>query len=351
MRIVDIPTGRPYQALIGRGLLDSLGEKTAQVHAPCRAVIVTDSTVAPLYLNRALDSLKRAGFEADSFVMPAGEENKNAETYIAVQRFLIRSGLTRSDLLVALGGGVVGDMAGFAAATYQRGIPFVQVPTTLLCAVDASVGGKTAIDLPEGKNMVGAFHQPLLVVCDTETFGTLPEERWHDGAGEMLKHGVLRDGEMFGLLAQGCWRDRTDELVERNIGIKRSFVVGDEKDRGKRQLLNFGHTIGHAAELLSRFSLPHGHAVAAGMVAETRAARKMGLTKLDEAIILEGVRANGLPADTGFSADDVLAAVLRDKKRLGGAIGVCVPLELGEAELYMLPVSQLRDYVEMGLNP
>ena len=351
MRIVDIPTEKPYQVRIGRGLLATLGGETARVHAPCRAVVVTDSTVAPLYLQRALDSLGNAGFSADSYVMPAGEENKNAETYIGIQRFLIRAGLTRSDLLIALGGGVVGDMTGFAAATYQRGIPFVQVPTTLLCAVDASVGGKTAIDLPEGKNMVGAFHQPLLVLCDTETFDTLPPDRWQDGAGEMLKHGVLADADLFMLLAEGNWRDRTDELVQRNIEIKRSFVVGDEKDRGKRQLLNFGHTIGHAVELLSGFSLPHGHAVAVGMAAETRAARKMGLTKLDEAIILKGARANGLPVSFDASAGDVLEAVMKDKKRLGGAIGICVPLRLGETELQMLPVDRLREYVEMGLNP
>ena len=351
MRTVGIPTEKPYEVLIGRGLLASLGERLALAHRPCRAVVVTDSTVAPLYLDRALESLKKAGFSASSYVMPAGEEHKSAETFLDIQRFLIRTELTRSDLLVALGGGVVGDMTGFCAATYQRGIPFVQVPTTLLCAVDASVGGKTAIDLPEGKNMVGAFHQPLLVLCDTETFDTLPGLRWQDGAAEMLKHGVLADGEMFRLLSSGVWRERMEELVQRNVEIKRSFVVGDEKDRGKRQLLNFGHTIGHAVEWLSGFTLSHGQAVAVGMVAETRAARKMGLTKLDEAVILRGARANGLPVSFPAFAGDITAAVLRDKKRTGGALGVCVPLRLGEAGLHMLPLEQLRDYVEMGLNP
>ena len=351
MRTVDIPTASPYQVLIGRGLLGELGSLILERHQPCRAVVAADSTVAPLYLDKALRSLRQAGFLADSFVFPAGEEHKNAETYLALQSFLIRSGMTRSDLLVALGGGVTGDLTGFAAATYQRGIPFVQVPTTLLCAVDASVGGKTAIDLPEGKNMVGAFHQPLLVICDTETFGTLPEIRRQDGAAEMLKHGVLADEELFRTLAQGAWADRTEELVQRNIEIKRSFVVGDEKDKGRRQLLNFGHTIGHAAEWLSGFSLSHGQAVAVGMVAETRAARKMGLTKLDEEIILKGARQNGLPVSFDASVGDMLDAVLRDKKRLGGAVGVCVPLRLGEARLHMLPLDALSDYIEMGLKP
>ncbi len=351
MRTVDIPTEKPYQVRIGRGLLKELGEQLALVHRPCRAVVVTDSTVGPLYLDETLASLEGAGFSAESYVMPAGEEHKSAETFLDIQRFLIRTELTRSDLLVALGGGVVGDMTGFCAATYQRGIPFVQVPTTLLCAVDASVGGKTAIDLPEGKNMVGAFHQPILVLCDTETFDTLPDLRWQDGAAEMLKHGVLADGEMFELLAAGSWREQAEELVQKNVEIKRSFVVGDEKDKGKRQLLNFGHTVGHAVEWLSEFSLSHGQAVAIGMVAETRAARKMGLTKLDEEIILREVKANGLPVSYPAAAQDVAAAILRDKKRTDGGVAVCVPLRLGETRLHTLPLGQVREYVEMGLMP
>ena len=349
MRIVQIPTGAPYQVRIGEGLLSLLGEETERVHRPCRAVVITESNVAPLYLDRALDSLRQAGFEAEGFVFPAGEEHKTVDTYIAIQRKLVQLGLTREDLLVALGGGVTGDMTGFAAATYQRGIPFVQVPTTLLCAVDASVGGKTAIDLPEGKNMVGAFHQPILVLCDPDTFRTLPEQRWQDGAAEMLKHGVIADGDLFRRLKEGRWREDAAELVERNVAIKRSFVVGDEKDRGKRQLLNFGHTIGHAVEALSHFSLSHGQAVAIGMIAETRAARRMGWTELNEEILLEAAEKNGLPTRTEYTPGQVLDIALRDKKRRSDTLGVVVPLGLGAARLEQVPVNLLPEYLEKGL--
>ena len=350
MKTVCIPGEAPYRVLIGEGLLRKLGEELRAVHVPCRAAVVTDSDVAPLYLAQALAALRGAGFEPVHFVFPAGEASKTAETWLSIQRFLIRSGLTRADLLVALGGGVTGDLAGFAAATYQRGIPFVQVPTTLLGAVDASVGGKTGVDLPEGKNLVGAFHQPLLVVCDTDTFATLPERCLRDGAAEMLKHGVLADADLFEKVASGRWRDDLPALVQRNVEIKCGFVAGDERDRGRRQLLNFGHTVGHALEVLSGYTLSHGEAVAVGMAAETRAARKMGLTNLSETIILKGAEANGLPAACGFSFAEVYQAALRDKKRTDERITVCVPLRLGEAALHSLSLDAFADYLEKGLT-
>ena len=207
---VQIDTDAPYEALVGKGLLAELGALIARVHAPCRSAVIADDTVAALYGEKATGALKKAGFSPALFAFPAGEEHKTLATFAQAQAFLIDMGLTRADIVVTLGGGVAGDLGGFAAATYQRGVPFVQAPTTLLCAVDASVGGKTAVDMPGGKNMVGAFHQPLLVACDTDTFRTLPESRVADGAAEALKHGLIADGALFDRMKTGDWRKDTE---------------------------------------------------------------------------------------------------------------------------------------------
>ncbi|MBQ8082363.1 MAG: 3-dehydroquinate synthase, partial [Clostridia bacterium] len=326
------------------------GEEIAAVHAPCRAAVVTDSNVAPLYADRVETALRAAGFDFDLTVIPAGEEHKNIESFYLIQRHWAQIGLTRSDLAVALGGGVIGDLCGFSAAAYQRGIPFVQAPTTLLSAVDASVGGKTAIDLPEGKNMVGAFHQPLRVLCDTSAFSTLPEARWQDGAAEMIKHAVIADQALFTLMASGAWRGKTEDAVAQNVNIKRSFVVGDEKDKGKRQLLNFGHTIGHAIEHLSGYKLMHGQGVAIGMACETRAARKMGLTSLHESEIMEALSQNGLPVSTDFPVEEIIRVVSHDKKRQNRYISVIVPEKIGAARLHQLAPDEIRDYVTLGIS-
>ena len=342
-----INTLPPYSVLIESGLMARTAALLERIAPrPGRLLVVTDTHVAPLYLDALLRAL--APWEAETCVLPAGEEYKTPETLVTLLRTMARLGLTRSDLALALGGGVIGDMTGFAAAVYQRGMRFVQMPTTLLSAVDASVGGKTAVDLPEGKNLIGAFHQPSLVVCDPDCFRTLPELRWSDGAAEMIKHGMIADGALFDRMLDGSWRADLPGTVACNVAIKRSFVVGDEQDRGRRQLLNFGHTIGHAVEAHSGYRLSHGQAVAIGMVMETRAARKTGLADIDEGRLVEALKANGLPTETDTAAEDILQYALRDKKRQADSVTVAVPVAYGQARLEKLDLERFRDYVAAG---
>ncbi len=350
MRTVDIPVQTPYQVRIGKGILARGGELLHLVHAPCAAAVISDSNVFPLYGPTLLEGLEKAGFRAFPFVFPAGEESKNLEVFGRAEAFMIRSGLTRADLAVTLGGGVAGDLGGFAAACFQRGIPFVQFPTSLLCAVDASVGGKTAVDLPEGKNMVGAFHQPSLVVCDTGCFATLDSLRFADGAAESIKHGLIADPKLFDRMLSPAWREDLEETVEMNVLVKRSFVLGDEKDRGMRQLLNFGHTLGHAVESLSDYRLSHGQAVAIGMAAEARAARKMGFGKVHEKEILAALRACGLPSQSPFGAEEILEKALRDKKRAGNTLTVGALADIGQGFLKKLTLEEFDAFVRLGVE-
>ena len=339
-----INASAPYHAYVGSGLLRTVGARLQSLSPfPASVMVVTDTHVAPLYLEAVKASIR--GCAVHTHIFPAGEEHKTPETVFGMVRAMAQAELTRSDLVLALGGGVAGDMAGFDAAVYLRGIRFVQLPTTLLCAVDASVGGKTAVDLPEGKNLMGAFHQPSMVICDPDTFATLPEARIADGAAEMVKHGVIADAGLFGLMAGGEWRKDMADAVARNMEIKRRFVTEDEHDSGQRQLLNFGHTIGHALEARSGFTLSHGQAVAIGMVMETRAARRMGLTGLDEAVLMRALEANGLPVSAQTTADSLLAYTLRDKKRSSAGITVAVPEAIGKAHLRTLTLDDFRQYL------
>ena len=272
MRTVHVNTSTPYDVLIGPGLIDRSGELTAKVLKPCRCVIVTDSNVDELYGDRVQISFSYAGFEVSRCVFPAGEENKNIRTLSDILETLAERRVTRSDLVVALGGGVTGDMAGFAAAVYCRGIRFVQIPTTLLAAVDSSVGGKTAIDLRAGKNLAGSFHQPSLVITDTDVIRALPPALLSCGAAEAVKAGVLRDVQLFELLESGDWQAEIDEVVERCVAFKRDVVIGDEFDTGARAFLNLGHTFGHAIEVCSGLKLLHGQAVGIGLLMAAAAA-------------------------------------------------------------------------------
>ena len=350
MKTVVIPTGKPYEVLIGRGLIGRAGQEIARVHAPCRVCVVSDSRVSALYFFSLEAALKAAGFESRLFTFPEGEASKTLQTFGEAEAFLFASGLTRSDLVVTLGGGVAGDLGGFAAACYQRGIPFVQIPTSLLCAVDASVGGKTAVDLPGGKNMVGAFHQPILVLCDTAAFSTLDEKRWADGAAESVKHGLIRDTALFERMSSPLWREDVDSTVEMNLEVKKSFVCGDETDRGKRQLLNFGHTVGHAVESLSGFSLSHGQAVAIGMAAEMRAARRMGMSAAGENDVIPVLRSLGLPTECPFRYREVVEAALGDKKRAGNTITFAVLDRIGQARLEKTDLDTFAEYVRLGVE-
>ncbi len=350
MNTVTVTASKTYDILIGSGLLQNIGEEVKWLGKASKVCIVSDSNVFPLYGKAVTDSLTHAGLQTVSFVFPAGEERKNGATYLSLLNFLAENQLTRSDLIVALGGGVVGDLAGFAAASFLRGIRFVQVPTTLLAAVDSSVGGKTAIDLPAGKNLAGAFCQPSLVICDTDTLLSLPEEIFRDGCAEVIKYGVLYDPKLFDHLAEkGLSFDR-ESVITRCVELKRDVVAEDEFDTGARMKLNLGHTIGHGVEAKSQFGLSHGKAVAIGMAIISRAAVKKGL--LEEADcrkLLEVLNAFGLPNATDYDTDSLYTYTLSDKKRSGGTVKLIIPRRIGHCEILPVPVEALKDWIQAGL--
>ncbi len=350
MMTVTVEASRKYDILIGSGLLASLGKEAARVCKAEKAAIISDSTVWPLYGSRAVKSLENAGFSVVNFVFPAGEASKNGETYLSILNFLAENQLTRTDCLVALGGGVVGDITGFAAATYLRGIPYIQVPTTLLAAVDSSVGGKTAIDLPAGKNLCGAFCQPSLVLCDTDTLLTLPEDIFLDGCAEVIKYGILYDPQLFVALQKAGIAFDREAVIARCVELKRDVVAKDEFDTGARMQLNLGHTLGHGVEAISNFTLSHGKAVAIGMAIVSRTATKRGLCSGDTCrAVISLLQQFSLPTETGASATQLCRCALSDKKRAGDTVNLIVPLEIGRCTVLPTPVSELQSFIEAGL--
>ena len=351
MTTVTVRASRPYEVTIGRGLLDTVGRQAAGQWKGRSAAVVSDSTVAPLYLNRVKDSLERAGFRVHSFVFPAGEDQKNGGTYLKLLEFLAARRLTRADGLIALGGGVVGDLAGFAAATFLRGIGFLQLPTTLLAAVDSSVGGKTAIDLTNGKNLAGAFYQPQAVLCDLDTLDTLPAEVFADGCAEGIKYGMIGDPALLARLETVDFRADPEELVARCVAQKRDLVEQDEFDTGARQLLNLGHTLGHGVEACSGYTVSHGRAVAIGMTLVTRAAVAFGRCPAEVLPRLRRLLERyGLPDATAYSAQALYEKTLSDKKRSGDTISLVVPIAWGASQLVRIPVSELPAWIERGLG-
>ncbi|MBR3704641.1 MAG: 3-dehydroquinate synthase [Oscillospiraceae bacterium] len=350
MNTVLIQTAQPYAVHIGAGLIAHSGELTAAVTSARRCALVTDSTVAPLYAQKVIRALESAGFTVHLYTLPAGEEHKTLTTLAQLLSFFAQSELTRTDLAVALGGGVVGDMTGFACAVYQRGIDFVQMPTTLLAACDASVGVKTAVDLPEGKNLAGAFHQPRLVICDTDTFATLPDPVLNEGMAEVIKHALIADKELFSALQTQDVRSSIVELVRRNIEIKASFVCGDEREHGQRKLLNFGHTLAHAVERCSNYTTAHGEAVAIGMTLICRASEKAGYSPAGTTDIVRSLlRRFSLPCDCPFTAGQLFNAATADKKRAGDSIDIVILEEIGRAKTLRLTLEQLREFTEAAL--
>lgn len=356
METITITASRTYQVLTESGLLAGSGSLIRQAlgEGGKKLCVVTDDNVDALYSRALMDSLTEAGYETVKFVFPAGERSKSMETVSLLLEFLAENQLTRSDALVALGGGVTGDLTGYGAASYLRGIPFVQVPTTLLAAVDSSVGGKTGVNLKAGKNLAGAFWQPSLVLFDTDTMKTLSYDLVLDGAAEAIKAGAIADRGLFSYIS-ACG-DLTEpsvitHLSRRAIEIKREVVEADERDTGVRQLLNFGHTMGHSIEACSRFFISHGHAVAMGMVIISRAALKLGWSEEDCLTpLLESLEKFRFPLDCPYSAEQLARAALKDKKRMGDAITLVIPVSLGHCRLKKLPVSQLEDVIKAGLK-
>lgn len=346
MQTVHIGVSDSYDVLVGAGLLNECGPRMREVIGLCRAAIVSDSTVDVLYGDAVERSLRDAGYDALRCVFPAGEKNKTLATLCGILEFLAENHLTRADVVVALGGGVTGDMAGFAAAVYMRGIRFVQMPTTLLAAVDASVGGKTAVDLPAGKNLAGAFHQPSLVLTDVDVMRALPKRLLSDGAAEIIKHGVLADAALFERMCAPDWTSEMETILARNVAIKRDVVVSDERESGSRQLLNLGHTFGHAIERCSGYAMSHGQSVAVGMVIAAGAAGRADVCRA----ILAANRSCGLPVSAPYSAKTLAEAALSDKKRRGGLLTLVLPERIGACRLEKVEVSQLEEYFQRGID-
>ena len=343
MNTVQISASRSYEVQIGHGLLPTLGEKAAKLCKGRTACIVSDDTVAALYEKKTRESLENAGFTVFTYVFPHGEQSKCGTVFLSLLSFLAANHLTRSDLLVALGGGVTGDLTGFTAACYLRGIACIQVPTSLLAMVDSSVGGKTAIDLPEGKNLCGAFYQPSLVLCDIDTLETLPREIFLDGCAEVIKYGILGSKKLFEQL-KGSYD--LEEVVTQCVEMKRSVVEDDEFDTGRRQLLNLGHTLGHAIEAGADFQLSHGKCVAIGMVMMAKAAVKHGFCSQEtQKEITDLIQAFHLPTKTDQSAEGIYKTALGDKKRQGGSLTLVVPTEIGNCALHKIPVEELPNWI------
>jgi 3-dehydroquinate synthase len=356
MQTIRVALGaRSYQIHIGGGLL-ARADLVLPVLPQRRVAIVTNETVAPLYLERLARALERAGVGATCITVPDGEEHKEWPTLAVVFDELVTHRCDRRTAIVALGGGVIGDLAGFAAATYQRGVPFVQAPTTLLAQVDSSVGGKTAINHPRGKNMIGAFHQPLLVLTDTETLTTLPEREFRAGLAEVIKHGAIRDEGFFAWLESNVdalmARDSgaLGYAIKRSVEIKATVVESDERESGPRALLNFGHTFGHAIETGIGFGTwLHGEAIGAGMIMAADLSARLGYL---EGRAVERLRSllekSGLPtAGPRISVDHYLELMARDKKSLDGDIRFVLLDRLGSALLSeKVPVGVLRATLE-----
>ena len=349
MRTLTVPLpGREYDILIQSGLLPGAGghirSLLPHVH---KVALVTDSNVAPLYGGVVADSLTQAGLQVETFVVPAGEESKCTAQLAQLWSGFARFSLTRTDLVVALGGGVVGDLAGFAAATILRGVALIQIPTTLLAQVDSSVGGKVAIDLPEGKNLAGTFYQPRLVLIDPDTLKTLPDETFADGMAEVVKYGCIADPAFLEFLGQ----HRSRAAIMANIGqvlhtccrIKAEVVAEDELDTGRRMILNFGHTLGHAYELAGHYrTYTHGQAVAAGMVRAAELGISLGLTPAHlSGSIAQLVQAFGLPTSIPCSQADYAAAIGLDKKGAGNSLSLILLDRPGHAVAYPIRKQQL----------
>ena len=356
---LDIDTERPYKVHIGTFLLEQVGQIAREaVPGAGRALVVTDSNVGPLYGAPVMDGLEAAGFAVELAAFEAGEKSKTVETLSMVLERAAGAGLTRGDAIVALGGGVVGDVAGLAAATYMRGVALIQVPTSLLAIVDSSVGGKTAVNLGAGKNLAGAFWQPSAVVADIGCLGTLEDAQFADGCAEVVKHALIADAELFEELERTPLTPellktdlaRVAWLIVRNIDIKRAVVVQDEREAGIRKMLNFGHSIGHGLEAAEGYRLGHGACVGIGMVAIASASVTAEICPEDvPERIARLLKAHGLPLAFDAEPERVYEEALHDKKRSGDLIELVVPRGVGAAALAPTPVDEFRRILEVGL--
>lgn len=360
MNPLTINTHHPYEVISEVGALSNLGAICARTVKPCKTCVVTDDNVDILYSDQVVQSLEDAGFAVHKIVFSPGEHTKSLVSVGVILDFLAEKEFTRTDVVLALGGGVIGDLSGFSASVYLRGIKYIQVPTTFLAAVDSSVGGKTGVNLASGKNLAGTFWQPSLVVFDPMTMDSLAAPMILDGLAETIKCGMIGDKNLFDYLEHTPWNgvpsgtslyDFVQRCAVGAIAVKQKLVEEDEKDLGLRQLLNFGHTIGHAIELSSRYTVSHGHAVAKGMVIVTRAAMVKGWSKEDCLTpLLATLNKFGFPLDVPYAPETLADIALRDKKRKGKSINLVIPNRLGEGALKAIDVDDLKELIETGLQ-
>ncbi len=320
---------------IGSGVMNNVGTVCRELSKDAKVAVVTDSNVAPLYASRVYTAIKSAGLDAYTLTLPAGEEYKTLKTVSDIYAFLAENRFTRSDILVALGGGVVGDISGFTAATYLRGIRSIQIPTTLLAQVDSSVGGKCGVDLPYGKNLVGAFNQPDRVLIDTDVLKTLPSDIFCDGMAEVIKYGCIFDEHLFCDIISLTPGHISDKIVERCVQLKRDVVERDEHDKGDRMLLNFGHTVGHAIEKLGNFTeFSHGAAVAIGMAAAAKIGEARGFTASGTyERITSALSRFSLPFKLPYPPDDLVSSMAMDKKNLNGKLNFILLSKIGSGHI------------------
>ena len=349
MKIVNVNASRNYNILIESNIIDSCGRLIREITKAKNAVIITDDTVNALYADRVERSLSTVGFSVFKYVIPHGEDSKSAENFISILNFLASNKISRSDIIVALGGGVVGDLSGFVASAYLRGIEFVQIPTTLLAMVDSSVGGKTAINLDAGKNLAGAFYQPSLVICDPEALKTLPPDIFADGCAEVIKYGIINDPKLFDRLCDGI-DDGIDGIIENCVKNKRDIVNIDEHDTGVRQLLNLGHTIGHTIEQNSGFNISHGSAVAMGIHYVSKISNRLGYLSDGELQRIKDILTlYSLPTKCPYTPNEIYAVAVSDKKIASGKINLVLPYSIGDTRLYPIDIEDLPEILEMGV--
>ncbi len=330
--------GPGYDVLVQENELDQLGAMLTARGLSGPVLVVSDTNVAPLYNERVMSSLQAAGYVTSSLAIPAGEKYKKLETVLSIWRGCLEAGFDRKSMVLALGGGVVGDMAGFAASTFMRGVPWVNVPTTVLSMVDASLGGKTGFDLPEGKNLVGSFHPPRLVLADPNTLSTLPDSEFCSGLAEVVKHGVIADPDLFEFCSDGIKyvKENLGHVLRRAMGVKVKIIQEDPYEKGIRAALNFGHTIGHAVELVSDFEIRHGEAVSIGMVAESKLAERLAVADKGLSDTLAKTLAElDLPVEVPESLPraNIIRAMKMDKKKVAGVVRFTLPVRIGEVRV------------------
>lgn len=347
LRTVHVDTGNPYDIFIERGIIDNCGEYARKLSSAQKVTVITDSNVAPLYQWKVVNSLEKQGFQVKTHIFKAGEESKTLTSIYEMYNTLAEFKMTRKDIILALGGGVTGDMAGFAAATYLRGINFIQIPTSLLAQVDSSVGGKTGVDLPYGKNLVGAFHQPIAVLIDPDTLNTLPDAFISDGMAEVIKYGCIKDADFFENLKNENAFDHIEDVIEVCVSIKRDVVSRDEREAGERMLLNFGHTLGHAIEKIYNFKgISHGMAVAIGMILIAKAGEKAGITEAGTTDkIAELCLKYGLPTSDNATFKEMADCAKGDKKTAGGDINLVLLSKIGDSFTKKISLDELEEFI------